>query len=270
MAGCVGGDSGDGGDDADGGDDGGGDSTDSGDGGDDSTDSSDEVETITPGTAPGFAPFEFRNDDNELVGFDVDLATAVIEAAGYEAASPENWVTIEFDTLIPSLRRGDMDLVAAAMTITEERDEQIDFSESYYEANQAVLVREDDIDPSEFADLEGRRVGAQSGTTGESTAESELVEPGLIDGSQYNSYGNYVLAINDLENGNIDAVVIDTPVANNFADDRSVQVAFVFETGEEFGFGMQEGDDRISDINEGLAEVRDNGTYDELVSEYFQ
>ena len=229
----------------------------------------DDDETITPGTAPGFAPFEFRNDNDELVGFDIDLATEVIERAGYEAADPEDWVTIEFDSLIPSLREGDMDLVAAAMGITDERDEQIDFSDPYYEADQAVLVREDDIDPSEFADLEGRPVGAQSGTTGEGTAESELVEPGLIDGNQYSSYENYVLAVDDLESGNIDAIVIDTPVANNFANNRNVRVAFVFETNERYGFGMQEGDDRLSDINQGLSEVQDDGTYDDIVGEYF-
>lgn len=162
-----------------------------------------------------------------------------------------------------------MDLVATTMMITEERDEQIDFSESYYTPNEAVLVREDDIDPSEFADPKGCPVGAQSGTTGESTAESELAEPGLIDSSQYSSCENYVFAINGLENGNIDAVIIDTPVASNFASNRAVQVAFVFETGEAFGFGMQEGDDRISDITEGLTEARDSGTYDDLVTEHF-
>ena len=230
----------------------------------------DDDETITPGTAPGFAPFEFRNDNDELVGFDIDLATEVIERAGYEAADPENWVTIEFDSLIPSLTEGDIDLIAAAMTITDERDEQIDFTDPYYEADQAVLVREGDIGPDEFADLEDRPVGAQSGTTGESTAEAELVEPGLIDGEQYSSYGNYALAIDDLESGNIDAVVLDTPVANNFANNRDVEVAFVFETGESFGFGLQDGDDRISDINEGLTEVQDDGTYDEFVDEYFE
>jgi len=152
-----------------------------------------DTETIVPGTASGFAPFEYIEEEtNELVGFDVDLAVDAIERAGYEAG---DWVDIEFDSLIPSLTEGDIDLIAAAMTITDDRDEQIDFTDPYYEADQAVLVREDDIDPAEFADLEGRPVGAQSGTTGEVTVEEELVSPGLIDGDAARSYGNYVFAI---------------------------------------------------------------------------
>jgi len=227
-----------------------------------------DTETIVPGTASGFAPFEYIEEGtNELVGFDVDLAVDAIERAGYEAG---DWVDIEFDSLIPSLTEGDIDLIAAAMTITDDRDEQIDFTDPYYEADQAVLVRQDDIDPTEFADLEGRPVGAQSGTTGEATVEEELVSPGLIDGDAARSYENYVFAVNDLESGNVDAVVVDTPVAETFAADRPIRVAFVFETGERYGLGLREGDDRIGDINDALAEIREDGTYDDLVSEYFE
>ncbi|MFW5964277.1 MAG: basic amino acid ABC transporter substrate-binding protein, partial [Natronomonas sp.] len=81
---------------------------------------------------------------------------------------------------------------------------------------------------------------------------------------------NYTLAVEDLENGNVDAIIIDVPVANNFADSRSVEVAFVIETGEEYGLGMRQDDDRVGDINDALAEIRDDGTYEDLVAEYFE
>lgn len=225
-----------------------------------------DPEVITPGTASGFPPFEFT-EDGELVGFDIDLAEAVIEEAGYEVG---DWVDIEFDSLIPSLTEGDIDFIAAAMTITEERAETIAFSDPYYESDQAVLVQEtDDFQPDSESDLEGQRVGAQAGTTGEGEVE-RLIDDGVVAEEDFRQYDNYTLAVQDLEAGNVDAIVVDIPVANNFADSREVQVAFVIETGEEFGFGMRQADDRIEDVNAGLATVREDSTYDDLVEQYFE
>jgi polar amino acid transport system substrate-binding protein len=218
---------------------------------------------VIPGTAPGFRPFEFR-EDGELVGFDIDLLEAVADEAELTLGE---WETTEFDTLIPSLQNEDIDVIAAAMTTTEDRDETIDFTDPYYNADQAVLVREDgDFQPSSFDDLEGRPVGAQSGTTG----EGEIQGANWYDESNYNSYGSYVLAVEDLENGNIDAIVIDTPVANTFADDRPVEVALTVETGERYGFGIREDDDDLqSALNDGLETVMNDGTYEDITSEWF-
>jgi polar amino acid transport system substrate-binding protein len=223
-------------------------------------------DTIVPGTASGFPPFEYTVD-GELVGFDVDLAAETIERTGYEVGE---WRDTEFDSLIPSLIDGEIDLIAAAMTITDERAQTIAFSDPYYESNQAVLVREGgDVNPSEPADLEGLRVGAQSGTTGESGVEA-LIDEGVVAEDDYRQYDNYTLAVQDLENGNVDAIVLDIPVARNFADSRSVVIAFQIETGEEFGFGMRQDDDRLADVNDALAEIREDGTYEELVQEWFE
>ncbi len=223
-------------------------------------------ETIVPGTASGFPPFEYT-EGGELVGFDVALAEEAIERAGYEVGE---WIDIEFKSLIPSLTEGDIDLIAAAMTIDDERDRKIDFTDPYWESNQAVLVRSDgDFRPESTGDLSGKRVGAQSGTTGEDQVET-LIEEGVVSGDDYRQYDNYTLAVEDLQNGNVDAIVIDVPVARNFADDRPVEVAFRIETGERFGFGMREDDGRIEDVNEALAEIQEDGTHDDLVAEDFE
>lgn len=222
-------------------------------------------ETIVPGTASGFPPFEFT-EDGELVGFDIDLAEEVIDRAGYEVG---DWTDIEFDSLIPSLTEGDIDLIAAAMTITDERAQTIAFSNPYYESDQAVIVAEDGIDPESTDDLAGLRVGAQSGTTGEGEVEA-LIDDGTIEEDDFRQYDNYTLAVQDLEAGNVDAIVVDIPVARNFADSRAVRIAFIIETGEEFGLGMRQDDDRLSDINDALAEVQNDGTYDALVEAYFE
>lgn len=252
LAGCTG-DGGDGGGDGDG-------------GGTPTATPTPTPRPVTTGTAPGFPPFEIK-EGGELKGFDVDLAEAVIaEADGFAHAG---WKEFEFDALTPALTSDKIDLIAAAMTITDQRAEQIAFSDPYYEANQAVLVQADgDFSPESTDDLSGRVVGAQSGTTGEGQID-DLVEEGVVAEDDKRVYDNYTLAVTDLENGNVDAIIIDVPVARNFESNRDVSVAFVIETGEEYGLGMRQDDDRISDINDALATVREDGTYDDLVEEYF-
>lgn len=278
VAGCV--SVSDGGDEGNGGENGDtettatateGDTTTAEDGGDGTTTGGDgggESTQIVAGTAPGFPPFEMK-EGGELTGFDVELLEAVVgEAPGYQL---QGWQEFEFSSLIPALQGDKIDVVAAAMTITDERDGKIDFTESYYDANQAIIVRAGgDFQPSELGDLSGRMVGAQEGTTGEEVVQSELIESGDLQQSNYKSYGNYVLSVQDLENGNIDAVVLDKPVAETFASQRDVEIAFVYETGEQYGFGVREDDDDLLQaLNEGLAAVQDGGTYEELRNKWF-
>ena len=224
--------------------------------------------TITPGTAPGFPPFEQR-EDGELVGFDIDLLEAVVGETEYELAE---WETFEFDSLQPALiQNEEIDVIAAAMTINDDRLETMAFTDPYWESDQAILVREGGtFQPGAWEDFEGVNVGAQSGTTGAGQVESNLVEPGLVSEDDYRTYGSYVLAVEDLENENIDAVVIDTPVAETFAANRNVAIAFIEETGEEFGFGLRQGESELqSSLNDGLATVRDDGTYEEITTTWF-
>jgi len=260
VAGCSGDGGGGGGGD---GDDGGSTDTDTA----TSTPTETEQPEIRAGTAPGFPPFEMK-EGGELVGFDVDLLEAVVAESSYAFAG---WKEFEFDSLIPALQNNNIDAIAAGMTITDKRDNAIDFSDPYYSSNQAIVVAEDDgFSPGELGDLGDRPIGAQKGTTGEGVVQDQLIAEGVISQSQYNAYDNYVLAIQDLENGNIDAVVIDQPVAQTFASNRSVRIAFVYETGEDFGFGVRDGDSaRQTALNEGLAAVRENGTYEELTQKWF-
>ncbi|WP_435346100.1 basic amino acid ABC transporter substrate-binding protein [Haloarchaeobius sp. HRN-SO-5] len=223
--------------------------------------------SIIAGTASGFPPFEMKEGD-EVVGFDIDLLEAVVAETDYEI---ERWDDLNsFDSLIPSLRNENIDAIAAAMTISDERDQNIDFSDPYYSADQAILVAEgSDFQPSQLSDLPGNAVGSQSGTTGEGVIEG-MIEDGDFQQSNYNAYDTYVLAVTDLENGNIDAVVLDRPVAQSFAQERSVSVSFVHETGEQYGFGVRTNDDDLQTaLNEGLQTVRDDGTYQDITAEWF-
>ncbi|WP_254271887.1 basic amino acid ABC transporter substrate-binding protein [Haloarcula marina] len=223
-------------------------------------------QTIVAGTAPGFPPFEMK-EGGDLVGFDIDLLEAVVEQTDY---SFEGWEEFEFDSLIPALTNDNIDVIAAGMTINDERDETIDFTDPYYSSDQAIVVRGDgSFSPGSLSDLSDRPIGAQKGTTGEGVVQDELIGDEITE-NQYNAYDSYVLAIQDLENGNVDAVMIDVPVANTFAANRPVEVAFTYETGERFGFGVRTDDDaRQTALNEGLSAVQENGTYDELAQKWF-
>ncbi|WP_224268494.1 basic amino acid ABC transporter substrate-binding protein [Haloprofundus salinisoli] len=266
TAGCsvdTGGDGGgDGGNGGDGGSGGSGNDT-----GTEGGDSAGSME-IVPGTAPGFPPFEFKDESGELVGFDIDLLEAVVEETDYTLG---DWQEFEFDSLIPALQNDRIDVIAAAMTITEDRQQTIAFSDPYYNADQAILVAGGgDFNPQSLDDLAGQTVGAQEGTTGAGVIENELVADGDIQQSNFRTYGNYVLAVQDLENGNVDALVIDQPVAQTFADQRNVEIAFVYETGERYGFGLRQNESDVqSALNEGLQAVRDSGRYEEIRNEWF-
>jgi polar amino acid transport system substrate-binding protein len=224
---------------------------------------------LVAGTASGFPPFEMT-EGGDLVGFDIDLLEAVVAETDSEIGEWEDFNS--FDSLIPGLQNDRIDVIAAAMTISDEREQSIDFTDPYYDANQAILVREGgDFQPSSLDDLPGHVVGAQRGTTGECVVQDELIEPGDLDESNYRGYDNYTLAVTDLENGNVDAVVLDTPVAATFAEDRNVVTAFTYETGEQYGFGVRDGADDLREaLNDGLATVMDDGTYEELTREWFQ
>jgi polar amino acid transport system substrate-binding protein len=223
---------------------------------------------IVAGTAPGFPPFEMKDEDGNLIGFDIDLLEAVVAETDYTLAE---WKTFEFSSLIPALQNDRIDVIAAAMTINEERKQTIAFSDPYYNADQSVLVRDGgDFQPSALGDLAGRTVGAQEGTTGAGVVKSELIDAGELQQSNFNTYGNYVFAVEDLENGNIDAVVLDKPVADTFASQRDVAVAFVYETGERYGFGIrQDATDLQSALNDGLSAVQEGNTYADIRNEWF-
>ncbi len=223
---------------------------------------------VVPGTAPGFAPFEMV-EDGELVGFDIDLLGAVAAEGGIEL---EGWQQFEFSSLIPALQDGNIDVIAAGMTITESRQQQVAFSDPYYSSDQSVLVQSGgDFQPTALSDLEGQTVGAQTGTTGENVVNNQLIDQGIVTEGQYESFGNYVLAVEELERGNIDAIVIDEPVAQTFVANRDVEIAFVHETGEQYGFAVRQDEEELrSALNDGLAAVEEAGRIEELTTKWFQ
>ena len=218
---------------------------------------------LNVGTNAEFPPFEFVGDDGEPDGFDIALIKAIGEELGV-AVEVEN---MEFDSLVASIG-SKIDVAIAGMTITEERQNSVDFSHSYYEAVQYVLVPADS-DIAGIADLEGKTIGAQLGTTGDFLIED-------IADATASQYNKGVDAVNDLVNGRLDAVIIDKNPAMVFAEKFEGEIKaidgadFAFEP-ENYAIAVPKGDEAlVSIINNALATIKEDGTFDQLVSEYIE
>ncbi|UCB59034.1 MAG: transporter substrate-binding domain-containing protein [Thermoplasmatales archaeon] len=160
------------------------------------------------------------------------------------------------------------------MTITPEREEEIDFSDSYYNSNQSILLQADShfiIDEDD--DLSNLTIGAQTGTTGEKWVLDNLINiaNATMTDDQLKRYDTYTLAILDLDNGNIDAVILDNPVAESFAKDDNRRVEYVIQTDEYFGFGVSKGNtELVNGINEQLALYMESDDWATLLDKYFE
>lgn len=222
--------------------------------------SSENDNVLIVGTNAEFPPFEYVGDDGEPDGFDIALIKAIGEKLGMEV-QVEN---MEFNSLIASIGTK-IDAVIAGMTVTEERAQAVDFSETYYEAVQSVIVSADS-DIKTAADLENKTIGVQLDTTGNIIADE-------IPGATVNAYNKGVDAVNDLINGRVDAVIIDTNPAQVFAEKFPDQVvaldgaAFEFEA-EYYAIALPKGSDLVEKVNQALADLKADGTFDALVSQY--
>jgi len=219
------------------------------------------------GTSADFPPFEYMDDDGNIIGFDIDMTKGILEDLGYTVEVKD----ITFDSLIPSLQTGKIDVIAAAMTITSDREEQVDFTNPYYEADQSILVVEgSNIELENTIDLQNYTVGAQTGTTGAAWVEENLVGNGTMSIQNFSRYDTYTLAVLDLINENIEAVVLDKPVAEAFAANKEVEIIETIITGESYGLAVQEGNsDLLEELNQGLSDLIGTEEWNTLVETYF-
>ena len=218
--------------------------------------------TLVMATNAEFEPYEYHEGD-AIVGIDVDMSQAICDKIGYKLKVED----MEFDSILPAVAAGKADFGAAGMTVTDERKETVDFTNSYYEAVQYVILPAD----SEIAtadDLKDKAIGVQLGTTGDFIAE-ELT-------SNVSQYNKAVDAVNDLVNGRVDLVIIDKNPALVFENKFEGQVVavdgaqFGFEP-EEYAIALPKGDTALADqINAAIDELKADGTFDELVKTYIE
>jgi polar amino acid transport system substrate-binding protein len=222
-------------------------------------------EKIIVGTSADWPPFEWVDANNNFVGFDMDLMKVIAKIQGYEIEIQD----IGFDSLIPALQSDRIDLMAAGATLTKERLEVADASNTYWSGSQGVMVKEDSELNIATAFTGGNVIGAQRGTTQADWLEENLVQANVD--IKLELYETNDLGIMDLVNGRIDVFVADTPAAEAFVKNNPIKIVGTINTEEEYVFYVQKGDPEgiLPVINEGLAKIQQTPIWDNLVNAYF-
>jgi len=214
---------------------------------------------LTVGSDIPYPPFE-QGKPGSYTGYDVELMEAIAAKIGRKAEFQDT----SFDTIFRDLAQGRFEAVASATTITDEREETVDFTNPYYFSEQAILVKEGgDIDSVEK--LSGATVGVQQGTTGEEFVE----EKGNV--GELRPYPQGPDAVNALKSGVLDAVVLDIPVAENAVEAGGVEISAAIPTEEEYGFVVAQGEEGLLDeMNEALEELKADGTFTTIYKKWFK
>lgn len=216
--------------------------------------------TLTVGSDIPYPPFEY-GDPPGYEGFDIDLINEVADRMGLKTDIRKT----AFETIFTDVAQGKFDAVVSASTITNERLQKVNFSQPYYESAQALLVP-DGSDIKTVADLDGKIVAVQNGTTGLDYAKKET------DASQVRGYPGGPQAIAAMKAGQTDAAIIDLPVAADAASkgQTGFEVAETIPTGEFYGIALAQDTPEIEKgVNDALSEMKKDGKLDELYKKWF-
>jgi polar amino acid transport system substrate-binding protein len=216
-------------------------------------------ETLTVGSDIPYPPFE-QGKPGEYTGFDVELMEAIAEKIGRTAEFQDT----SFETIFRDVGQGKFDAAISAATITAEREKAVAFSDPYYLSEQAILVKEGS-DIKGLADLEGKTIGAQQGTTGQELGKEKA------NASEIRPYPEGPDAVNALKSGLVEAVIIDAPVAQNAVEESGgLEIAEKVPTEETYGIAVAlDSTELLEEINQGLKEVEEDGTYTTIYEKWF-
>lgn len=213
----------------------------------------------------GFAPFEYMDEKTgEPVGFDVDVINAVAEKMGLTASYLPNQ---KFDTLVPIIKQGGKaDVSIAAITITDERMESVDFSEPYLDSNQAIVVAKGSSETQETLNDASKQVVCQGGTTGD-----EWIGENLPDAVRV-PVDDVTAALTGVQTGLYQAMVVDLPVASymlaqSFSD---LEIVKEIPTGEQYGIAVSKDNPELTQaVNKALEDMKSDGTMKEIETKWF-
>ena len=219
--------------------------------------------TLTVCSDVPYPPFEDfdKSAPSGFTGFDIDVVQAIADSLKLKLAVKDE----SFDGLQSglTLNSGACDLVASAMTITADREKNLDFSDGYYDSEQSLLVPAGS-DIASIADLSGKKVGVQQGTTGKQYAEDNATGASIV---SFPSDAEMYAAI---KAGQVDALLQDLPVNLDHTKDGKFQVVEKYSTDEKYGFAIKQGNDAlVKEVNDALAKLRSDGTYDDIYNKYF-
>lgn len=212
-----------------------------------------------------YAPYEFYDENNQIIGFDIDIANKICEELEYTC----KFTNQSFDSLIPSLKTRRIDAAISGMDVTEARKKQVDFSDFYYTDNGAMFTINKDSVKS-VDDLKGKRVGVQNGTTHQKYLMQTYPDINVV------NYDSYEYAILDLKTGRIDAILSDAAVANDWLTSNSslAQLGEKVTDPAFYGSGLaialrKNNTELLNQINDALSKMKANGSYDVIYQKWF-
>ena len=217
-----------------------------------------EAGKLTMATNAAFPPYEMTTDAGEFEGIDVDTAKAIAEKLGLELQIDD----MDFDAALLSVQQGKADIVMAGVTVTDERKAVMDFSDSYATGIQSIIVP-NDSDIASPDDLAGKTIGTQRGTTGYIYCSDDFGDENVV------AYDDGLTAVQALNNGQVDAVVIDNAPAQEFvAANPGLKVLDTSYAEEDYAIGMAKGSALEDAVNKALEELKADGTLQAIVDKY--
>lgn len=215
-------------------------------------------DTLVMATNAEFPPYEYYEGD-EIVGIDAEFAAAIADKLGMKVEIED----MAFDAIIPAVQSGKYDFAAAGLTVSDERKTQVDFTDTYYTGRQVVIVTEDSAIATPD-DLAGKKIGVQQGTTGDIYTTDDYGDEFI------NRFNKGMEAVQALQQGKIDAVVIDDQPAKTFvAENEGLKILETEYVEEDYALALQKGNDELlQKINDAIKELKEDGTFDEIVAKY--
>ena len=223
-----------------------------------------ELSTVEPGklimsTNAAFPPYEMTTDSGEFEGIDIETAQAIADKLGLELQIDD----MDFDAALLAVQQGKADMVMAGVTVTDERQNVMDFTDSYATGIQSIIVKEDS-DIASVDDLAGKKIGTQRGTTGYLYCSDDFGDENVV------AYDNGLTAVQMVNNGQVDCVVIDNAPAKEFiAANPGLKLLDTAYVEESYAIGVGKGNTELKDaINTALEELKADGTLQAIVDKY--
>ena len=217
-----------------------------------------EAGKLTMATNAAFPPYEMTTDAGEFEGIDIETAQAIADKLGLELQIDD----MDFDAALLSVQQGKADIVMAGVTVTDERKAVMDFSDSYATGIQSIIVPEGS-DIASPDDLAGKKIGTQRGTTGYIYCSDDFGDENVV------AYDDGLTAVQALNNGQVDAVVIDNAPAKEYvAANPGLKVLETSYAEEDYAIGMAKGSSLEDVVNAALEELKADGTLQSIVDKY--
>ncbi|MBN1970649.1 MAG: transporter substrate-binding domain-containing protein [Candidatus Delongbacteria bacterium] len=223
-----------------------------------------EENVLKVATNAEYPPFEFK-EGAEHKGIDIELAKLI----GAKLGMKVEVLDIDFDAIIPSLVSKKADMAMSAMTITDKRKEKIDFSSPYYIANQSLISEKTkDLTIKSEEDLANYLIGVQTGTTGQSYIDENLINKNIMKKENLKKYPTNIEAITDMLNGNVDLVIIDDSAAKGYEKLKPIKTVYTIDSGESYGIAFPKGSQYREKVDQALKEILNSEDWIKILRKY--